>query len=154
MKCRELDALSTLLSGQQIVLANGCFDLLHVGHVRYLEAARRLGEVLVVAVNDDQSVRQLKGAGRPILTLEERVELISALESVDYVVTFSEFDVSSVIQRLKPHVHAKGTDYTAASVPERELVARYGGVVRIVGDKKDHSTRDVIERILCTSDPA
>lgn len=148
MKLHALDKLRPLLKGRRVVLANGCFDILHVGHVRYLEDARRHGDVLVVALNDDASVRRLKGPGRPILTLEERVALISALECVDYVVTFPEADVSGVIEALHPDVHAKGTDYTEDTVPERAEVEAYGGEVRIAGDPKDHSTQDTIARIL------
>ena len=148
MKLRELDELPALISGRRVVLANGCFDILHVGHVRYLTDARSHGDLLVVALNDDDSVRQLKGPGRPILTLDERVALVSALDCVDYVVTFGEPDVSTIIAALQPDVHAKGTDYTEETVPERDQVARHGGEVRIAGDPKDHSTKDILTRIL------
>ena len=148
MKLRTLDELRTLVSRRRVVLANGCFDILHVGHVRYLRDARSYGDLLVVALNDDASVRQLKGPGRPILTLDERVALVSALECVDYVVTFGEPDVSTIIAALQPDVHAKGTDYTEETVPERDQVARHGGEVRIAGDPKDHSTKDILTRIL------
>lgn len=148
MKFRALEELPGLLDRQQVVLANGCFDILHVGHVRYLEGASRLGDVLVVAINDDASVRQLKGPARPIMALEERVNLVSALQAVDYVVAFGGTDVSDVIRTLRPAVHAKGTDYTEDTVPERELVREMGGEVRIVGDPKDHSTKDILRRIL------
>ncbi len=148
MKLRELDELPALISGRRVVLANGCFDILHVGHVRYLTDARSYGDLLVVALNDDASVRQLKGPGRPILTLDERVVLVSALECVDYVVTFGEPNVSTIIAALQPDVHAKGTDYTEETVPERDQVARHGGEVRIAGDPKDHSTKDILTRIL------
>ena len=148
MKLRTLDELRTLVSRRRVVLANGCFDILHVGHVRYLTDARSYGDLLVVALNDDASVRQLKGPGRPILTLDERVALVSALECVDYVVTFGEPDVSTIIAALQPDVHAKGTDYTEETVPERDQVARHGGDVRIAGDPKDHSTKDILTRIL------
>ena len=148
MKLRELDELPALISGRRVVLANGCFDILHVGHVRYLTGARSYGDLLVVALNDDDSVRQLKGPGRPILTLDERVALVSALECVDYVVTFGEPDVSTIIAALQPDVHAKGTDYTEETVPERDQVARHGGEVRIAGDPKDHSTKDILTHIL------
>jgi rfaE bifunctional protein nucleotidyltransferase chain/domain len=148
MKYRDVSALVTLLSGKRMVLANGCFDILHVGHVRYLKDARAQGDVLVVALNDDASVRQLKGPGRPILTLGERIALISALRCVDYVVSFSGPDVSPIVEKLRPAVHAKGTDYTEATVPERNQVRNYGGEVRITGDAKDHSTKDTIARIL------
>jgi rfaE bifunctional protein nucleotidyltransferase chain/domain len=142
-----LDQVVDQVQGQRVVLANGCFDILHVGHIRYLEGASTLGDVLVVAINDDDSVRRLKGPNRPILTLEERARLVSALDSVDYVVGFSEPDVHHVIEVLRPGVHAKGTDYTPDSVPERETVRSYGGEVRIVGDPKDHSTRDLISLV-------
>ena len=148
MKLRELEELPTIVSGKRVVLANGCFDILHVGHVRYLTDARSLGDLLVVALNDDASVRQIKGPGRPILNVTERIALLAALECVDYIVTFGEFDVSRVIDVLRPAVHAKGTDYTEDTVPEREEVRRYGGEVRIAGDPKDHSTKDTLSRIL------
>ena len=147
MKLQNVRELPPLIKGKRVVLANGCFDMLHVGHVRYLEAARGLGDVLVVAINSDTSVRKLKGPGRPILTLEDRVTLVSALECVDYVVVFEETDVTDVIGVLKPDFHAKGTDYTEATVPEREQVLAYGGQVRIAGDAKDHSTRDILGTI-------
>ena len=148
MKLRTLEELPDLLAQRQVVLANGCFDILHVGHVRYLEGASHLGDVLVVAINDDESVGRLKGPNRPIMTLEERAFLVAALAAVDYVVPFSGTDVSEVIRALRPAVHAKGTDYTEDTVPERELVRAMGGEVRIVGDPKDHSTKDVLSRIL------
>jgi rfaE bifunctional protein nucleotidyltransferase chain/domain len=129
------------------VLANGAFDLLHVGHVRYLRAAAKLGDILVVAVNDDASVRRLKGSGRPVFPLGERMELVAALEEVDYVVAFGEDDVRKVIRSLKPDVHAKGTDYTAETVPERDEVRGYGGRVEICGDPKDHSTSSLLARL-------
>ncbi len=147
MKLRSLEELPALLGGKKIVLANGCFDILHVGHVRYLEGARRLGDALVVAVNSDRSVRSLKGPGRPILNEKERAALVSALRCVDYVVVFDEPDVTRVLDAIRPAIHAKGTDYTEATVPEREKVLAYGGQVRITGDAKDHSTKDVIRRI-------
>jgi len=150
MKLRALDQIATLTAGKRVVLANGCFDILHVGHVRYLEGARKLGDVLVVALNSDASVRKLKGAGRPILNQQERVALVSALRCVDHVVVFDEPDVRGILQTLRPSVHAKGTDYTEATVPEREEVLAYGGQVRITGDAKDHSTRDVIRKIIDT----
>jgi rfaE bifunctional protein nucleotidyltransferase chain/domain len=150
MKRRSLEELPALLGGKKVVLANGCFDILHVGHVRYLDGARRLGDTLVVAINSDRSVRALKGEGRPILNENERVALVSALRCVDHVVVFDEGDVTRVLEVLRPSIHAKGTDYTEASVPEREQVLAYGGQVRITGDPKDHSTRDVIRRILET----
>ncbi len=133
--------------GERIVLANGCFDVLHVGHIRYLEGARREGEVLVVGVNSDASVRCLKGAGRPILTEQARAELVAALASVDYVVVFSEPDVGVLLAELRPDVHAKGTDYTAETVPERAAAARLGIRVAIVGDPKLHSTQELLARV-------
>ena len=133
--------------GQRIVLANGCFDLLHVGHVRYLEGARREGDVLVVGVNDDAGVRDLKGAGRPLLGALDRARLVAALEAVDYVTIFAEPTVTSLIEALRPDVHAKGTDYTPETVPEREAVRAVGGRVAIVGDPKHHSTRDLLAAI-------
>lgn len=147
MKLRTLEELPSLLGGKRVVLANGCFDILHVGHVRYLEGARRLGDALVVAINSDRSVRSLKGPGRPILNERERAALVSALRCVDHVVVFDEPDVTRVLDTLRPAIHAKGTDYTEATVPEREKVLAYGGQVRITGDPKDHSTKDVIQRI-------
>ncbi len=134
-------------AGRRIAFANGCFDVLHVGHVRYLEGARREGDCLVVAVNDDGSVRALKGEGRPILAAEDRAELVAALRAVDYVVLFPETTVARLLERLRPDVHCKGTDYTTDSVPERETVRAYGGRIAIVGDAKDHSTRDLFARL-------
>jgi D-glycero-beta-D-manno-heptose 1-phosphate adenylyltransferase len=150
LKQRTLEELPGLLTGRKVVLANGCFDILHVGHVRYLEGARQLGDALVVAINSDRSVSALKGAGRPILSEQERVALVSALRCVDHVVVFDEPDVTRVLEILRPSIHAKGTDYTEATVPEREQVLSYGGQVRITGDPKDHSTKDVIRKILET----
>src|SRR4029434_7070476 len=150
MKLRTLNELPCLTAGKKVVLANGCFDILQVGHVRYLEGARKLGDVLVVALNSDASVRRLKGSGRPILNERERVALVSALRCVDHVVVCDEPDVTQILQTLRPAVHAKGTDYTEATVPEREQVLANGGQVRITGDAKDHSTRDVIRKIIET----
>ena len=133
--------------GQCIVFANGCFDALHVGHVRYLEGARREGDVLVVAVNSDSSVCDLKGPGRPILDENARARLVAAVRAVDYVVLFSEPTVESLLEDLRPDVHAKGTDYTAETVPEHATAARLGIRVAIVGDPKDHSTRDLFESV-------
>ena len=133
--------------GERIVLANGCFDLLHVGHVRYLEGARREGDVLVVAVNDDEGVRRLKGEGRPLLEARDRARLVAALAAVDYAVIFAEPTVTALIEALRPDVHAKGTDYTPETVPEREAVRAVGGRVAIVGDPKAHSTRDLLAAI-------
>jgi rfaE bifunctional protein nucleotidyltransferase chain/domain len=131
-------------AGESITLANGCFDLLHVGHVRYLKAAKALGGRLIVAVNADESVRALKGDGRPLMPAEERAEILSAFEDVDAVVIFPERDVRALIREIRPDIQAKGTDYTAASVPERDVVAEYGGRVAIVGDPKDHSASEII----------
>ena len=133
--------------GRTIAFANGCFDLLHVGHLRYLESAAREGDVLVVAINDDQSVRRLKGEGRPILAAAHRAELVAALRCVDLVVVFPEPTVGPLLSALRPDVHCKGTDYTLDTVPERDVVKAYGGRVAIVGDPKDHSTRDLLARI-------
>ncbi len=151
-KIRSLDELRREVAaararGQRIVLANGCFDLLHVGHVRYLQAARRLGDLLIVGVNADAAVRALKGEGRPILPAEERAELVAAFACVGYVVIFDDVTVAPLLEALRPDVHAKGTDYTPETVPEREIVRRYGGQVAIVGDEKRHSSRDLIARI-------
>lgn len=132
---------------KRIVFANGCFDTLHVGHVRYLEGARREGNLLVVGVNADSSVRKLKGPGRPILDENARAHLVAALRAVDYVVIFSEPNVDSLLEDLRPDVHAKGTDYTAETVPERATADRLGIRVAIVGDPKEHSTRDLLASI-------
>ena len=148
MKLRALEELPPLVKGKKVVLANGCFDILHVGHLRYLEGARVLGDILIVAVNSDKSMRLIKDAGRPILHQNDRVALVSALRCVDYVVVFDEPDVSHVLDVLRPAIHAKGTDYTEQTVPERDKVTAYGGAVRITGDAKEHSTRDIIARIL------
>jgi rfaE bifunctional protein nucleotidyltransferase chain/domain len=134
--------------GQRIVLANGCFDLLHVGHVRYLRAARRHGDVLFVGVNSDAAVTRLKGAGRPLMPVSERVEILVALRDVDHVVVFEEDTADRLVALLRPDVHAKGTDYTPESVPEAATVQAVGGRVTITGDPKDHATRDVIRTIL------
>lgn len=138
--------------GQLIILANGCFDLLHVGHVRYLEGAKALvpegSGVLVVGVNSDASVTQLKGAGRPLLPASDRAQLVAALRVVDYVVIFDALTVADLIVQLRPDIHAKGTDYTADNVPERAVVAAYGGRVAIVGDPKQHSTHELIAEIV------
>ena len=133
--------------GKRLVLANGCFDLLHVGHVRYLEGARRLGDVLLVGINSDRSVTRLKGPGRPIMTAEERAELVGSLAAVDGVVIFDEDTADVLVRALRPSVHAKGTDYTAESVPEGAAVREAGGRVAIAGDPKQHATRDLIRLI-------
>ena len=131
-------------AGESIILTNGGFDLLHVGHVRYLQAAKQLGGRLIVAVNADASVRALKGEGRPLMPAEERAEILAALADVDAVVIFPELDVRALIRELRPDVHAKGTDYTAGNVPERDEVIACGGRVEIVGDPKNHSTTEMI----------
>ena len=140
-------------SGEQIVLANGNFDLLHVGHVRYLRGAKELGGKIVVAINSDESVRALKGKGRPIMPAEERAEIVAALVDVDAVVIFPELDVRALIREIRPDIQAKGTDYTRESVPERDAVAEYGGRVAIVGDPKDHSTSEIIRTRLRPRQP-
>jgi rfaE bifunctional protein nucleotidyltransferase chain/domain len=134
-------------AGERVILANGCFDLLHVGHIRYLRAAKELGGRLVVAINSDESVRTLKGAGRPLMPDTERAEILAALEDVDAIVIFSEPDVRALIREIRPDVHAKGTDYTADSVPERDEVIACGGRVAIVGDPKDHSASSFIANL-------
>lgn len=134
-------------SGHSVVMANGCFDLLHVGHIRYLRAAREEGDFLLVAVNGDASVRKLKGPERPLMNELERAEILAALECVDLVTIFNDATVDNLLRRLQPDVHAKGTDYTAESVPERMTVLSYGGRIAIVGDPKDHSTRDYLAKI-------
>jgi len=135
------------MRGQRVVLANGCFDLLHAGHVRYLDGARRQGDVLVVAVNSDASARPLKGPGRPILAAEARARLVAALGAVSYVTVFDEPDVSALLSALRPDVHAKGTDYTVDTVPERETARQLGVRIAIVGDPKRHSTGELLARL-------
>ena len=134
-------------TGTTVALANGCFDVLHVGHVRYLQASAEEADRLVVAVNDDEMVRQLKGEGRPVLSASDRAELVAALACVDYVVIFPEPTVTQVLNTLRPDVHCKGTDYTVDTVPERDVVRAWGGRTAIVGDPKDHSTRDLLAKI-------
>lgn len=133
--------------GEKITLANGCFDLLHVGHIRYLRAAKQLGGKLIVAINSDASVRSLKGNGRPLMPAHERAEILAALSDVDAVVIFGEPDVRALVREIRPDIHAKGTDYTAQSVPERDIVIECGGRVEIVGDPKDHSATELIRRV-------
>lgn len=133
--------------GRTVALANGCFDLLHVGHVRYLAGAKAEADVLLVGVNGDDSVRRLKGPGRPLLAAPDRALLVAALRSVDQVVEFEDDDVARLLLALRPDVHCKGTDYTPETVPERDVVRSYGGRVAIVGDPKDHDTRKLIERL-------
>jgi rfaE bifunctional protein nucleotidyltransferase chain/domain len=134
-------------SGKKIVFGNGCFDLLHVGHIRYLRAARALGDLLVVGINDDSSVVSLGKRSAVITPADERAEILAAVRYVDYVIAFSEPTVERLLRELKPDIHAKGTDYTAETVPEREIVRSYGGEIAIVGDPKNHSTRDIIELV-------
>jgi len=155
---RDLPRLKAIVEeekarGRKIVFGNGCFDLLHVGHVRYLQAARALGDVLVVAVNDDSSLLSLGKRGSVITPLAERVEILAALSAVDYVIAFSEPTVERLLKELQPHIHAKGTDYTEETVPEREIVRSYGGKVAIVGDPKDHSTREIIRLVKEMGEP-
>ena len=132
---------------RKIVFANGCFDVLHVGHIRYLEAARALGDILIVAINSDEQARLLKGKDRPILPQDQRAEIVSSLEAVDLVTIFNEPTVTELLLALKPDIHAKGTDYTEQTVPERDVVRSFGGQVAIVGDPKNHSSSDMIEKI-------
>jgi rfaE bifunctional protein nucleotidyltransferase chain/domain len=135
-------------AGHKVILGNGCFDLIHIGHIRYLQGAKALGGLLVVGINSDASVRALKGRGRPLQPQDERVEIIGSFECVDYLVVFDSPTVEGLLLALKPDIHAKGTDYTSGSVPERETVRSYGGQVAIVGDPKSHSSRDLIGTIL------
>ncbi len=139
--------------GRAIAFANGCFDVLHVGHVRYLQGAAAEADRLVVAVNDDDSVRRMKGANRPVLPAADRAELVAALRGVDYVVIFPDDTVARLLELLKPDVHCKGTDYTVDTVPERETVRAYGGRIAIVGDPKDHSTSELLGRIKAQGKP-
>ncbi len=140
-------------AGRKVVMANGCFDLIHVGHVRYLQEAKRLGDILIVAINSDGSVSALKGPGRPLQSEWERAEIIASMECVDYVAVFSTSTVDPLLLEIRPHLHVKGTDYTRESVPERNTVRSYGGQVAIVGDPKDHSTKDLIKSILTAFGP-
>ena len=142
---QRVDQLKT--EGKKVVFANGCFDILHVGHIRYLYGAKQCGDVLIVAVNSDKSVGKLNKRDRPIIPERERAEILEALEMVDFVTLFDEPTVDSLLLRLRPHVQAKGTDYTDENVPERETVLSYGGKIAIVGDPKDHSSRDIIDKI-------
>jgi D-glycero-beta-D-manno-heptose 1-phosphate adenylyltransferase len=134
-------------NGARIVLANGCFDLFHVGHIRYLAGAKELGEILIVGINSDEQVKKLKGEKRPFMPENERAEIVSALKFVDYVTIFPESTVTELIRAVRPDFHAKGTDYTTDTVPEREIVKEYGGQVAIVGDPKDHSSTDLIKQV-------
>lgn len=148
----NLETLKTIIEqekslGKKIVFGNGCFDLLHVGHVRYLKGAKALGDILIVAVNDDNSVTGLGKRKRVVTPAAERAEIIAALDTVDYVILFRESTVENLLRALKPDIHAKGTDYTEDNVPEKDIVRSYGGRVAIVGDSKDHSTRNLIKII-------
>src|SRR4051812_39399426 len=159
---RKVDAASRILDhnrliarvaiarkhGARIVLANGCFDLLHVGHIRYLEGAKALGDLLVVGVNSDEQVRVQKGAGRPFMPERERAEIIASIRAVDFVTVFTEPTVGQLLLAIRPDIHAKGTDYTEESVPERDVVRSYGGRVCIVGDPKDHSSTEIVKKVL------
>jgi rfaE bifunctional protein nucleotidyltransferase chain/domain len=150
---QELTALVSAdrAAGRTVAFANGCFDVLHVGHTRYVAGAAAQADRLVVAINDDQSVRGLKGPGRPIFDASDRAEMVAALDGVDYVVTFPDADVNRLLQLIRPDVHCKGTDYTVDTVPERHTVLAYGGRIAIVGDPKKHSTRDLLARIKSSS---
>ncbi len=152
-KIKTTDELQPLVttaqaSGKKVIFCNGCFDLIHVGHIRYLEGARAMGDLLIVGINSDDSVRAIKGEGRPLQTQAERAEIIAALQCVDYAVIFHEPNVERLLLALRPDIHAKGTDYTSDTVPERDTVRTYGGSVAIVGDAKSHSSRDMIQIIL------
>jgi rfaE bifunctional protein nucleotidyltransferase chain/domain len=152
---KDVGALGERLrrEGRRIVFANGCFDLLHVGHVRYLEAAREQGDVLVVGVNSDPAVRALKGPGRPLLPADARLEIVAALAAVDYVTVFDGVTAETILRDLRPHVHCKGTDYSEQTVPERGVMEELHGTVRIVGDAKSHSTRELLAEIVKRSQP-
>jgi rfaE bifunctional protein nucleotidyltransferase chain/domain len=144
---------SLQLAGKKVVFANGCFDLLHVGHARYLRGAKALGDVLVLALNTDESVRRLKGPRRPLMSLEDRLGVLSEFEMVDYLTAFDEDTAVPILMALKPDIQAKGTDYTPETVPEKDAVASFGGRVAVVGDPKDHSSRDLIREILSRREP-
>jgi rfaE bifunctional protein nucleotidyltransferase chain/domain len=153
LKLKTLAELKTLVSalqaaGRKVAFANGCFDLIHVGHTRYLQGARAEGDILIVGINSDASVCVLKGAGRPLLSERERAEIVASLACVDYVLIFDSVTADEILLELRPDVHAKGTDYTDTTVPERRTVLSYGGRVAIVGDPKSHSTRDLIQAVL------
>jgi len=143
---KKIDELKK--QGKKVIFANGCFDLLHVGHVRYLRGAKALGDVLVLAINSDASVRRLKGPERPLLPLEDRLGVLAAFEMVDYITSFEEDTVSPLLLKLKPNVQVKGTDYTPDSIPEKDTVASFGGQVAVVGDPKDHASKNLIHEIL------
>ena len=143
---KKIDELKK--QGKKVIFANGCFDLLHVGHVRYLRGAKTLGDVLVLAINSDASVRRLKGPERPLLPLEDRLGILSAFEMIDFVTAFEEDTVSPLLLKLKPNVQVKGTDYTPDTIPEKDTVASFGGEVAVVGDPKDHASKNLIQEIL------
>jgi len=152
-KFKKREALAVILKalknkGKKIVFANGCFDIMHVGHIRFLRGAKAKGDILVVALNSDASVRKLKGKGRPLVNEKERAEMMAAFEFVDYVTIFGEQTVDKTLELLRPTYHAKGTDYTVKTVPEREMAAKLGIKIAIAGDKKNHSTKDIIKTIL------
>lgn len=152
-KIKGIEDLKAMLphiraAGLKVVFANGCFDLIHVGHVRFLQSAKALGDVLILGINGDASVARLKGKGHPIQSEADRAEILASLDCVDYVLLFDDPTAEVILKELRPDIHAKGTDYTEESVPERETVLAYGGLVAIAGDPKDHSTRDLITVIL------
>ena len=144
---RRLGRLRRRRPAPRVVLANGLFDPLHVGHLRYLKGARRLGDLLIVAINDDRSARLLRGPGRPLIPARDRARLVAAIEGIDAVVLFSGRTVAPILETIRPEIHCKGTDYTPATVPERDVVRRYGGRVRIAGDRKRHASTDLIARL-------
>ncbi len=143
---KKLEALKA--QGKKVVFTNGCFDMLHVGHVRYLRGAKALGDVLVLAINSDDSIRRLKGKERPLLPLEDRLGILSAFEMVDFITPFEDDTVTQLLLKLKPHIQAKGTDYTTESIPEKDTMASFGGKVAVVGDPKDHASKNLIKEIL------
>lgn len=152
-KLKSIDEINKIVEnlkkhGKKIVLANGCFDILHVGHIRYLREAKKLGDCLIVGVNSDESVKNIKDTNRPIISLEERIKILNEIEYIDYLIVISEDTADEIIRIIKPDIHAKGTDYTLNNVPEKDVVASYGGKVAIVGDPKSHSTKSIIEKIL------
>ncbi|MBN1566530.1 MAG: adenylyltransferase/cytidyltransferase family protein [Acidobacteria bacterium] len=149
---KEISAQSRA-SGRKVVFANGCFDLIHVGHVRYLQNAKSLGDILILGINSDEGVTALKGKGRPLQPQSERAEILASFECVDYVLLFDALTVDGILREIRPDIHVKGTDYTEDSVPERETVRAYGGQVAIAGDPKDHSTRDLIQTIISKTHP-
>ncbi len=153
LKIKNIEELKAIVSqihadGGKVVFANGCFDLLHAGHIRYLQGAKNLGDVLILGINSDECVAALKGSGRPLQPEKERAEILASLECVDYVLLFDTLTVDAILEELKPDIHAKGTDYTEESVPEGETVRAYGGRIAIAGDSKTHSTSDLIQTIL------